>query len=67
MKKGLHAMNASNERLKAAFARLSGRTALVPYITAGDPSPDATVALMHALVRAGADIIELGIPFAVEY
>lgn len=57
-------MNASNERLKAAFARLSGRTALVPYITAGDPSPDATVALMHALVRAGADIIELGVPFS---
>lgn len=57
-------MNASNERLKAAFARLSGRTALVPYVTAGDPSPDATVALMHALVRAGADIIELGVPFS---
>lgn len=57
-------MNASNERLKAAFARLSGRTALVPYVTAGDPSPDASVALMHALVGAGADIIELGVPFS---
>ncbi|MFA7668071.1 MAG: tryptophan synthase subunit alpha [Burkholderiaceae bacterium] len=57
-------MNASNERLQAAFARLSGRTALIPYITAGDPSPDATPALMHALVRAGADIIELGVPFS---
>lgn len=57
-------MNASNERLRAAFARLSGRTALVPYITAGDPSLAATPALMHALVRAGADIIELGIPFS---
>lgn len=57
-------MNASNERLKAAFDRLAGRTALVPYITAGDPSPDATVALMHALVRSGADIIELGVPFS---
>ena len=57
-------MNASNERLLATFARLAGRTALVPYITAGDPSLDATPALMHALVRAGADIIELGIPFS---
>ena len=57
-------MNASNERLLAAFSRLSGRTALVPYITAGDPSLAATPVLMHALVRAGADIIELGIPFS---
>ena len=57
-------MNASNERLLATFARLSGRTALVPYITAGDPSLSATPALMHALVSAGADIIELGIPFS---
>lgn len=57
-------MNASNERLQAAFSRLSGRTALVPYITAGDPSPAAMPALMHALVRAGADILELGVPFS---
>lgn len=57
-------MNASNERLLAAFDRLSGRSALVPYITAGDPSLAATVPLMHALARAGADIIELGIPFS---
>lgn len=57
-------MNASNERLLATFERLAGRTALVPYITAGDPSLAATPALMHALVRAGADIIELGIPFS---
>jgi len=57
-------MNASNARLQAAFTRLSGRTALVPYITAGDPSLAATVPLMHALVRSGADIIELGIPFS---
>ncbi|HLU00889.1 MAG TPA: tryptophan synthase subunit alpha [Burkholderiaceae bacterium] len=57
-------MNASNERLLSTFERLNGRTALVPYITAGDPSLDATPALMHALVRAGADIIELGIPFS---
>lgn len=57
-------MNASNERLLSTFERLNGRTALVPYITAGDPSIQATPALMHALVRAGADIIELGIPFS---
>jgi len=64
VKQGLDAMNASNERLLATFERLAGRTALVPYITAGDPSLAATPALMHALVRAGADIIELGIPFS---
>ncbi|MFT0850675.1 tryptophan synthase subunit alpha [Achromobacter sp. F4_2707] len=57
-------MNASNERLQAAFTRLAGRTALVPYVTAGDPSLDATPKLMHELVKAGADIIELGIPFS---
>ncbi|MCG7199548.1 tryptophan synthase subunit alpha [Marinobacter pelagius] len=41
-----------------------GRKALIPYITAGDPHPDATVGLMHSLVEAGADIIELGVPFS---
>ncbi len=41
-----------------------GRKALIPYITAGDPHPDATVSLMHTLVAAGADIIELGVPFS---
>lgn len=40
------------------------RKALIPYITAGDPSPDLTVDLMHTLVSAGADIIELGVPFS---
>src|SRR3546814_120506 len=57
-------MNASNERLVATFAKNTGRTALVPYITAGDPSKAATPALMHALVKAGADVIELGVPFS---
>lgn len=47
----------------AALAQ-SGRKALIPYITAGDPSPESTVALLHALVQAGADVIELGIPFS---
>jgi tryptophan synthase alpha chain len=44
--------------------RASRRTALIPFITAGDPSPAATVELMHALVESGADLIELGVPFS---
>lgn len=53
-------------RIATRFAALQaqGRKALVPYLTAGDPSPAHTVALMHALVGAGADIIELGVPFS---
>ncbi len=52
-------------RLASRFNVLkhAGRAALIPYITAGDPSPEATVSLMHALVHGGADIIELGVPF----
>jgi tryptophan synthase alpha chain len=37
---------------------------LIPFVTAGDPDPDAMVALLHALVEAGADLIELGVPFS---
>ncbi len=44
--------------------RLRGRTALVPFVTAGDPHPDVTLPLMHAMVAAGADLIELGVPFS---
>ena len=53
-------------RIDSAFARLraDGRTALIPFITAGDPSLEATVPVMHALVAAGADCIELGVPFS---
>jgi len=53
-------------RIAASFDRLrqQGRKALVPFITAGDPERAATVPLMHALVKAGADIIELGVPFS---
>lgn len=53
-------------RIDTRFAALRAqkRTALIPFITAGDPLPDATVALMHALVEAGADLIELGVPFS---
>lgn len=41
-----------------------GRKALIPFITAGDPNPAFTVPAMHAMVEAGADIIELGVPFS---
>jgi len=51
-------------RLATRFAQIQGRTALVPFVTAGDPSPAATVPILHALVAAGADIIELGVPFS---
>jgi tryptophan synthase alpha chain len=51
------------DRCLAALAT-SGRKALVPFVTAGDPSREATVPVLHALVQAGADIIELGVPFS---
>jgi tryptophan synthase alpha chain len=53
-------------RIDERFASLksTGRTGLIPFVTAGDPAPEHTVALMHALVDAGADVIELGVPFS---
>ena len=53
-------------RIQTVFASLKaqGKKALIPYITAGDPHPDQTVPLLHALVAAGADMIELGVPFS---
>lgn len=53
-------------RIASTFQQLHkrGRRALIPYITAGDPEPWVTVPLMHALVNAGADILELGVPFS---
>jgi tryptophan synthase alpha chain len=53
-------------RIAATFAELKAaeRKALIPYFTAGDPSLESTVPLMHALVEAGADIVELGVPFS---
>jgi tryptophan synthase alpha chain len=51
-------------RLYSSAFRRSGRKALIPFITAGDPDPALTVPLLHTLVRAGADIIELGVPFS---
>jgi tryptophan synthase alpha chain len=54
------------DRIAAAFDRAAQqqRAALIPYIAAGNPLPETTVPLMHALVKAGADVIELGIPFS---
>lgn len=54
----------SSSRLLTAFADKATRTALIPYVMAGDPGPDATVPIMHALVAGGADVIELGVPFS---
>ena len=56
----------STGRIARRFAELAaaGRKALIPYIVAGDPAPGLTVDLMHRLVEAGADIIELGVPFS---
>ncbi len=53
-------------RIDERFAQLkaSGRKGLIPFMTAGDPSPDATVAIMHSLAAAGADVLELGMPYS---
>lgn len=53
-------------RIQETFATLKqqNKKALIPYIMAGDPSPAVTVDLMHRLVDAGADIIEIGLPFS---
>ena len=55
-------MNRINQRFSEL--RAAGRSALIPYITAGDPQPSATVDLMHLLVSKGADLIEIGVPFS---
>lgn len=62
----LEKSNVTMSRIDARFAalRASGRKALIPFFTAGDPSLEVTVPVMHALVDAGADIIELGVPFS---
>ncbi|MCW8848023.1 MAG: tryptophan synthase subunit alpha [Sedimenticola sp.] len=53
-------------RIGQRFKQLEeqSRVALIPFVTAGDPNPAITVPLMHAMVEAGADIIELGVPFS---
>ncbi|HEY4540873.1 MAG TPA: tryptophan synthase subunit alpha [Noviherbaspirillum sp.] len=53
-------------RIQATLSALAAnnKKGLIPFITAGDPAPELTVPLMHALVRGGANIIELGVPFS---
>lgn len=55
-----------SNRIDQRFQALKrqSRKALIPFITVGDPHPDWTVAIMHQLVSAGADVIELGVPFS---
>ena len=62
----LRAVQCEMNRIDTAFARLraAGRTALIPYVTAGDPALAATVPVLHALVAAGADLLEIGVPFS---
>ena len=60
----LHQNNMS--RIAGTFEKLksANKKALIPFVTAGDPNPQMTMPIMHALVEAGADIIELGVPFS---
>lgn len=53
-------------RITATFEKLKqqGKKALIPFVTAGDPDQAMTLPIMHALVAAGADVIELGVPFS---
>jgi tryptophan synthase alpha chain len=55
-----------SERISRCFTDLkeAGRTALIPFVTVGDPHPDWTVDIMHGLVAGGANLIELGVPFS---
>jgi tryptophan synthase alpha chain len=59
-------VNTGSGRIARRFAELAagGRKAVIPYLVAGDPLPEISVPLMHRLVEAGADIIELGVPFS---
>jgi len=60
------AFNQPMSRISSTYQTLKrhNRTALVTFVTAGDPDPAATPDIMHALVRHGADLLELGVPFA---
>ena len=59
-------MSPTTHRIAATFDKLKaeGRRALIPYVTAGFPYADVTPELMHGMVAAGADVIELGVPFS---
>ena len=52
-----------SDRIAARFGSLDGRAGLVTFVCGGDPSPELTPAILHALVRGGADLIEIGMPF----
>ena len=62
----MSATTSSDRSLAGAFhaARAAGRAALIPYVTAGHPSPDATADVLAMLADEGADVIELGVPFS---
>ena len=53
-------------RIRKTFdtLKISNQKALIPFVTAGDPSPEMTIKILHQLVTSGADMIELGIPFS---
>ena len=53
-------------RLAAAFERVraNGRGGLVTYVTAGDPTADRSIEILTAIARAGADVLEVGVPFS---
>ena len=51
------------DRIASRFAEIAGRSALVTFVCGGDPTPDLSASILHALVRGGADIIEIGMPF----
>jgi tryptophan synthase alpha chain len=55
-------MNRITQKLQAL--KQEGRKALVTYIVNGDPSPDVTLAALNTMVEAGADILEIGVPFS---
>ncbi|MCL6614345.1 MAG: tryptophan synthase subunit alpha, partial [Firmicutes bacterium] len=52
------------DRIRRAFERRHGRAALIPFLNAGDPSFEASLSLFRSVLRAGADIIEIGTPYS---
>jgi tryptophan synthase alpha chain len=56
-------VSAAPDRIATRFAATAGRAALVTFVCGGDPTPDLTAPILHALVKGGADIIEIGVPF----
>lgn len=54
----------SATRIGRRFERLAGKPAFIPFLTAGDPNPETSLAILRAVADAGADVIELGVPFS---